>query len=260
MAEYKVQVTCPECGKDVTCGVDIPTTTLSSKPDVRGKIDPVGNILVYRITSEELKQFIIRKARKYVPDAKVEVIPRYCEKKNPRKTEPHRSFASLRIAFSENVMEQKDDNGWFGKIGDTGSHVRVVKGLFENIIQMYKYDPKEINQWLSSYKVLEELEEMFGLTEPYIRDLQKYSTPCRVKTTDNQYWIIFSAAANKVIKDMLTEIHTNTPIGRIQIQDIHPISKDMCEFIVYVHPEDMKLQENPHVRQIMLGEEKPKKG
>lgn len=260
MAEHKMEVTCPECGKSMICGVDIPTTALPNSPDVRGKINPIGNILVYRITSEEIKQFIIHKARKYVPDAKVEVVPCYIEKKNQKKTEPHRSFAFLRIAFSENVMDTPDENGWFGRIGENNSRVHIVKGLFENIIQMYKFDPKEIDRWMSSYKILEELEETFGLTETYIKFLKEYANPRRVPTNDNQHWIFFSAAANAVIKDMLTEIHTNTPVGRIQIQDIHPISKDICEFIVYVHPEDMKLQENPHVRQIMLGEEKPKKG
>lgn len=259
MAEQKIGVTCPECGKQMICEINVPTTALPDSPDIRGKIEPVGNILVYRITSEEIKQFIIHKARKYVPDAKIEVVPCYIEKKNQKKTEPHRSFASLRIAFSENVVDHPDENGWFGRIGENSGRVRIVKSLFENLIQMYKFDPKEIDRWTSSYKILEELEETFGMTEAYIKDLKTYSIPRRIKTNDNQYWIFFSAAANAVIRDMLTDVHTNAPIGRIQIQDIHPISKDICEFIVYVHPEDMKLQENPHVRQIMLGEEKPKK-
>jgi len=259
MAEYKVQGTCPKCGEDVMVNVDIPVTALPDNPETRSKITPVGNILVYRITSEEIKQFIIQKSRKYVPDVKIEVVPCYCERKRRKDNEPHRSYASLSIAFSENIMEQKDTNGWYGKIGENNSHVRVVKGLFENIIQMYRYNPKDIDKWLSSYKILEELEDTFGMTEAYIRNLKAYSVPRRVQTSDRQWWIIFSAAANSVIKDMLTDRNTNEPIGRIQIQDIHMLSQGICEFIVYVHPDDMRLQENPHVRQILLGEEKPKK-
>ncbi|MCM1215420.1 MAG: hypothetical protein NC548_12985 [Lachnospiraceae bacterium] len=259
MAEHKIQFTCPSCGENGILSVDLPTTSTPDKPNVRSRISPIGNILVYRITSEEIKQFIIHKARKYVPDAKIEVVTCYSEKKNQKKNEPHRSYASLRVAFSENVVEQKDENGWFGKIGDNNNRVRVVKGLFENLIQMYKFDIKDIDKWLSSYKTLEELEELFGLTETDIKDMRAYANPRRVPTRGGEQWIIFQAAANKVIRDMLTDSKTNKQIGRIQIQDVRAISKDICEFIVYVHPEDMKLQENIHVRQLMLGEEKPKK-
>jgi hypothetical protein len=57
----------------------------------------------------------------------------------------------------------------------------------------------------------------------------------------------------------LTDVNTGKVPGRIQINDIYPISKEIVEFVVYVHPAQMKTRENPHVRQILLGEEKPKK-
>jgi hypothetical protein len=45
----------------------------------------------------------------------------------------------------------------------------------------------------------------------------------------------------------------------MQIMDVHPISNNIVEFVVYIHPDEVLVKENPHVRQILIGEEKPKK-
>lgn len=259
MQESKFGAKCPLCNKDIVLTSTIPSDPLELAPVVRGKLTPAGSIYVYKISSEEIKQFITKKAAKFVPDVKVEVVPRYCEKKRRRESDPHHSYASLRIAFSENVIEQKDDLGWYGKIGESTENVRVVESIFKGIIEKYQYNRKEIEGWMKSYKTLEELEDGLGMTEAYINDIRMYSTPRRVQTTNKESWIIFSAAAENVIQDMLTDASTNKVSGRILIQDIYPISKEVVEFIVHVNPAEMKLRENPHVRQILMGEEKPKK-
>lgn len=256
MSEFTIQATCPKCGEELALKADIPTA--SSVPDVRSKITPVGSIQVYKITSEMMKAFIIAKAKKYCPSVKMDIVPRYTERK-ARKNEPHRAYASLRIAFSEEIVEKKEDLGFYGKLVESNFSPRIQPSIYQNLIRMYGYTPKEINSWLDSYKNMEELEEGLGITEAYLDDLKRYATPRMIESNDNQKWIIFSADAANVITDMLTDINSNEPIGRIQIQDVYQISKDIIEFIVYVHPTAMKLKENPHVRQILLGEEKPKK-
>lgn len=257
MAKVNVAVNCPECNHEFMIQADLTGKDLA--PTVRSKINPIGDILVYKITSEDIKNFIVQKSKKYVPDAKVEVVPRYCEKKRRRDSEPHKSYASLRIAFSDNVVEQNEDAGWFGKIGENNGNVRIVPSLFQEIISRYQYNRKELDAWMKDYKTLEELEENLGMTEAYLNDIKMYATPQRILTVTKEPWIIFSAAAENVISDMLTDPTDNKPIGRIQIQDVYPISKDIVEFLIYIHPEEMKLKENPHVRQILLGEEKAKK-
>lgn len=257
MAKVNLSVNCPDCNKDFMVQADLTSADLA--PTVRSKINPIGDILVYKITSEDIKQFIIQKSKKYVPDAKVEVVPRYCERKRRRDSEPHRSYASLRIAFSDSVVEKNEDAGWYGKIGENDGNVRIVPTLFKEIISRYQYNKKDIEGWMKNYKTLEDLEENLGMNEAYLNDLKMYATPQRILTTNNEPWIIFSAAAENVISDMLTDPTNNEPIGRIQIQDVYPISKDIVEFLIYIHPLEMKLKENPHVRQILLGEEKAKK-
>ena len=226
---------------------------------MRSNIKPIGNITVYRISSEQIKQFITEKARQYVPDVRMTIVPRYCEKKRKNNNDPHRSYASLRIAFSENIIEKKQDLGWYGNIGETANNVKLQEGIMKGLINKYQYNRKEIEAWLKNYKTLEELEEGLGMTEAYIRDLHMYSVPQRIKANGDESWIIFAAAAENVIEDMLTDKNTGKVPGRIQIQDVYPISKDIVEFVIYVHPAQMKVRENPHVRQILLGEEKPKK-
>jgi hypothetical protein len=252
------EVNCPKCNEAIRIKYPVERSN-ASYPNVRSNLKPIGDILVYRISSEQIKDFIIQKARQYVQDVRIMIVPRYCEKKRKNNRDPHRSYASLRIGFSENVVEEKTDLGWYGEIGDTGSNVKLQKGIMNGLIKQYQYNRKEIDRWLKDYKTLEELEEGLGMTEAYINDLRMYAVPQRIKADNNENWIIFAAAAENVIADMLTETGTNVVPGRIQINDVYPISKDIVEFVIYVHPTQMKVRENPHVRQILLGEEKPKK-
>lgn len=261
--KVNLEVTCPQCGGNFLASAEIPNTQTShdSYPAVRGGMQPIGRILEYRISSEDLKNFIIEKAREYVPDVLIEIAPRYCEKKRKSRYEEHRSYASLRIAFSDNVIKQQDNLGWFGAIGENSNNVKFHEGILNGLINKFKYDRKMVESWLKDYKILEELEDSFGMTEAYIKDLAMYTTPQRVKANsgDKKPWIIFSAAAENVINDFLTDKTTNKVPGHIEIKDVYPISKEIVQFVVYVHPEQTQVRENPHVRQILLGEEKPKK-
>lgn len=257
MKEVILNVNCPHCSGAVSVSTEINPCSLA--PDVRSKIRPVGSPFVYKISSDQIKQFIVQKAAVLCPDVKVEVAPRYCEKKRKRENEMHHSYASLRIAFSDNAIERNSDLGWYGKIGEGAGSPRIVKSLFNGLVQEYMYNKRDIEGWLKSYKNLEELEETLGMTEEYIEDLRTYSVPRRVPTNGNESWIIFASAPEKVLADMLTDVSTDKLIGRMQIQDVYKVSKDVVEFVVYVYPQDIQVQENVHVRQILLGEEKPKK-
>lgn len=268
--EIRLNSTCPNCGEEIELTAEIDKSMFpedegssvnnsNNYANVRSKLKPIGSVDVYRFTSDDIKQFIIQKARQYVPNVNIEVVPRYCEKKRRSKAEPHKSYASLRIAFSTHVLEKKGDYGFFEKIAESAGNVRVVNDIFYNIINLYKYDRNQLSKWTKDYKSLEYLEEEFGMTEAYINDLKEYSIPQRITDANNKQWIIFSAAAENVIKDMLTEVKTNSLPGKMQIVDIYPISKDIVEFLVYMHPKTMDLKENSHVRQILTGEEKPKK-
>lgn len=256
----KIVTECPACKTPVSLTAEV--DPIQTAPKIRGEIPPVGSIFVYKISSEQIKQFIINKARaaEDAKDVKIEVVPVYTEKRRHRDGEPHKSYASLRIAFSEEGLEQKtEDQGWFGRIGNTSTNMTIVKSLFDDIVTKYKYNRKEVEKWLNSYKTLEKLEENLGITEKFVNDLLLYCTPQRIVANNKENWVIFAAAAENVIADMLTDPKTHVPVGRIQIQDVYQISKDVVEFIVYLHPADMKLKEDPHVRKILMGEEKARK-
>ena len=266
LTKYK----CDNCGKEVIIKVPQNTpepdeqvstpTKVKQVPPIKCKnLKPVGDIIVYRISSEQIKEHIVELARQYVSDVRIIVAPRYCEKKRKNNNEPHRSYASLRIAFSDNIVEQREDYGWYGAVGENGSNVKLHSSIMKHIIDKFKYNRKQIEGWLKNYKALEELEDGLGMTEAYINDIRLYATPQLIKADGKENWIFFSAAPENIIADMLTNPNTGNVQGRIQIQDVYPISKDIVEFVVYVHPTQMKFRENPHVRQILNGEEKPKK-
>ena len=166
----------------------------------------------------------------------------------------------MRIAFSENIVKNNSKRGWFDTIGENSDNINFHEGILNGLINRYKYNYKVIDSWLSNYDTLEQLENAFGMTESYLKDLRLYAIPRRIKDhNERKDWFVFSAAAENVIMDFLTDTSTNKVPGRIKIEKIYPISKDIVQFIVYVYPEQVELKENPHVRQILLGEEKPKK-
>ncbi len=257
MQTLKARDHCPYCGEEVV--MNVPADPALLAPAVRGKLRPAGTIQVYKISSQDITAFLTEKSRLFCPDVKVETVSLYCERKARSEREPHRSYASMRVGFSEHIIEEAKSDGWFGRVGEINGTSRIKKTMFENIIRRYSYNRKEVESWLKSYKRMEDLEENLGMTEPFITDILKYCTPQRVRTTDKEDWIIFSLAPENVISDMLTPIDEGEKPGRIQIADIYQINKDNVEYVVYVHPAEMKLKENPHVRQILLGEDKKKK-
>lgn len=245
---------CPNCSEDITLTTEISKSMLS--PNVRSKMTPVGSVDVYRITSEDMKQFIIQKTKMYVPEASIEVIPKYTERRRRAGKEAKRSYASLRIAFSDNVLEKQDKDDFLEKFLNIESNLKIVQSVFNNIVNLYKFNREDINKWLNDYKVMEFLEDKFGMNEAYIRDIKEYSIPRSVQDANGRQWIIFSASVESVIRDMLTDVNTNTVQGKIQIMDVTQISNDMVEFMVYMYPTSMNLTENSYVRQLLTGENK----
>lgn len=255
--EITVKSNCPHCGKSITTAYDLPENM--APPSVRSKLDPVGTMHVYRISSEQIKEYLTEKVREIVPSTKLDLAPRYTEKKRRSKSDQVHSYASLNIALSDDVIQNGSDNSWFGSIGQDSSSVRVMDDMYKNIIKKYRFDPKDVREWLKDYKIMEDLEENFGMDESFIQELKKFSNPQRVATVDKKSWVVFAAAPEYIIGDMLTDPSTGKIPGRMRINRTYLISKTMVEYIVYLDPTDMDLQEDPRVRQILMGEEKLKK-
>ena len=254
MSEKVLSVECPYCKKELN--VELPASLPSVENKTRALLKPVGRIAVYRITTDEIKTFVQQKANFYKEGIAVEATVRYCERKN---SNPHRGYAFFKIAFNENALERNQQAGWFEKIGENSDNVRFINDIFVGLIKKYSFDKDGINDLLSNYKRLEKVEEMFGLTEAILSEIRELATPKRIISNNaGENWIMFSARAEKIIEDMLENPDTDKVDGSIEIHDVHPISKDNIEFIVYVHPKEMKSSENPYIRKILSGEIKLK--
>ena len=256
MSEEKVlTVDCPYCSKEFN--VELPDSSgVTESKRVRALLKPVGTVHVYRITTDEIKAFVQQKANFYREGISVEATVRYCERKN---SNPHRGYAFLKIAFNENALERNQKAGWFEKIGENSDNVRFINDIFVGLVKKYSFDKDGIDDLLSNYKRLEKVEEMFGLTEAILTEIRELAIPKRViSNSAGENWIMFAARAEKIIEDMLEDPATDKVDGSIEIHDVHPISKDNIEFIVYVHPKEMKASENPYIRKILSGEIKLK--
>lgn len=253
----RIRADCPHCKNEVAVKFNLPDEY--APPAVRcPNLMPSGNMFVYKISSELIKDYLTKKAQKLVAATKLELVPRYIEKKRRHKSDPIRSYAALNIGLSDDVILNNDGGSWFGTIGQDTSRVKIVDSMYESFIKKFRFDPKDVNSWLKDYKTMEELEEAFGINEPYLQELRKYSMPQRVLTTEKKSWVIFSAAPEKIIRDMLADPSTGRVQGKLRIVRTYAISKSVVEYVVHLDPTDLELQEDQHVRQILAGEEKLK--
>ena len=256
MSEEKVlSVECPFCNQELN--VELPESVPRDTSKTRALLKPVGNVRVYRITTDEMKAFVQQKANFYKDGIIVEGGARYFERKN---SNPHRGYCYMKLAFNENALENNQQAGWFEKIGESSDGVRFISDIFVGLIQKYGFDRQGLNDLLSNYKRLEKVEEMFGLTEDALREIREFVTPKRILASKSSggNWIMFSARAEKIIEDMLENPDTDKVEGSIEIHDVHPLTKENIEFVVYVHPKEMRASENPYIRKSLSGEIKLK--
>lgn len=260
MSKVQLQTSCPNCGEELLVSADVSND--QSAPNLRSGLQPDSVIHKYTFSSEVVKKYLIKKAQKAVPGVKMEIVPIYTELKKQKKFQPHKSYASFRIAFSEDAIANDVDDSWYMKIGSDSSNVKYENSKLGPFIKKFAYNPQSLNEWSKSYKTLEDLEDAFGITEQYLNDIKLYARPTRISDGDKtNKWIIFSAAAENIIRDMFTDPVTQCPAGDIKINDVRRISKEIVEFEVYLNPNQVteNYQNTAMVRSIMMGDTKPKK-
>lgn len=253
---------CPNCKTQMPFRIGIDTQDIRMyAPTIRAgaNYSPDGLIFVYKITSNHIRDFLIEKTHEYVSDAKVVSVPIYCENKRKRQDGHHNSYSTIRVAFSKEVsLNPRDRDDWFVNIGTGDGRVQVNRDLFNHVMSPYKYDQRFYNDPLKDYDKMSELEDHHGITEKFLKDLKMYAIPRWVKAAGGEEWIFFSAAPEFIIVDMLTDVTTGKPIGKIVVEDEYLINKDTVEYLVYVHVNEFERKISEHVRAIMLGEEKAK--
>lgn len=258
MGNLTISATCPSCGAELNVEAVAPDTVT---PNLRCKMQPSSTTLIYEVTSKDIATFVTEKAKQYARDVRVEVLPKFCCAKRKSEDDPVRSYANFRIAFSEKEVTRGNDNlGWFGKIGESSESVSIIPTMMENIIEKYSYKLSDIKHWLDSYPIMEKLEDRYGMTEAYIKDLEGFVRPRRIPTTTKENWIIFAAAPENIIHDMFTDPATQKEPGRLTISNPIEIQKGgEIKYYVAVHLGENNYKDNPHVREIMLGEKESKK-
>ena len=259
---YELETTCPNCHATFKSTYELeveapvlpaPESTAEAIPETRAKLEPDSQIFVYKITSEQIKQFIIDKTKCLCPDVKVEVAPVYIERKSRNDSNKRIAYASIRIAFSDKVIDHGREYGYYGRLGESEENTRMIRSMFTDIYQKYHFSSEELDVYLNSYKNMEALEENFGISEEYLRDLRRFANPSKMKDANGDWWVFFSGSAEKIITDMLAKPVENSAkySGRISIEDVFQVSKDNVEFLVYLYP-DTDVPEDPRVRQILL--------
>lgn len=254
----KTVVKCPYCEKAIA------VENTSSVPFTRSRITPFNTIRVYKISTEEMKEFLQQKLSQLKEGTKVDLIATFSQplnkekkKKKERKSEAEvlRGRGNIRVAFSHHIIEGGEKQDWFLKAGENNNHPSIINSVLKNVIEKYSYDRKEIGNILQDYSEMERLENMYGITEEFLRDIYNYCTPRAISaTTNGDMWVFFSAMPEKIIADMLENPDPETNNGRIEIVDCYPVSSGVLEYIVYLHPEEAMMKDNIFVRKLLMGD------
>lgn len=257
--KFNAKLKCVHCGKDFITKMEVEPAALA--PNLRGDMRPAGINYEYNVSSDDIKAFIVKTAKQYVPDAHIEIVTRFCEKKKRKDNEPHRSYAAFKIGFSHHVLPNDgEDDSWFRQLGESGSNVMVVKDLWDHLINRWRYDPKFVDDWLKSYKRLEQLEDGLGITEAFINEIKEFNRPRGIKVPGtNDVWVTFMASPEKILNDFFSDPVTGKLAGRISVADIVQVSKppkEVVNYKIFMNPYQVETTENPHVRQILSGNEK----
>lgn len=249
---FDIKAVCEHCHKPTHVTAELPSDPIALAPEVESYMHPTSLKYVYRVTIDDIKRFLLTKARLLVPGIKLEVVGVYCERKTKNKDD-HRAHAYVRVAYSSEAVEKNEDLGWYGRLGDRTSNVSIVKDLSKFMIDKYKYDRREIDKCIKDYEYMEILEESFGMTENYLSNLRSFCTPRGLKATDNTLWVIVAANPAKIFEDMLANSDDHTLHGEVKIQDVNMISKDNVEFTVYYDPYAIQAKDDPNVVKLLLG-------
>lgn len=255
MVEINVPINCPKCGKETLAGIKADPRIFA--PKIRGDKMPDSVPYRYHVTSEDIKEFILKTARTYVPEVEMDIFTRYHEKKIRKgSNEPHRSYAFFKMAFSYHVIKDYN-NGWFQQLGQAGNNVQICDSMMKGLIDRWKYDIKDINKILKSYENMEQLEDTFGITDEFIIDLKEFAVPKGVRVKGGKdIWVFFSASPEAILHDYFTDKTTNKVAGKLSIKQPTMISKDIIDYEVTLDPYIAESAINPHVRQILAKEEK----
>lgn len=250
--EVTFEISCPHCAKGVR--VNAPIDPISCAADVRAGIKPAGAAYIYQITSDMIENFIQQKARQFSPDIKVVCTPISTkEPKNPNARKDKKRYAFIKVAFSDAALEQKNGS-WYEKIAE--SNIRMIPELFATIVSKYKYDRDTVSKWLKDYRFMEYLEAFFGITTDLLEEIKDGTVPKMINGNDGSRWIYFSASPEKIIMDMLSEVGKETPAGRMEITNTTVIAKGQIAYTVNVYPNELPVNENAHVRSILMGDQK----
>ena len=241
--------TCANCNKQYV----LETTG----PPVRSLMEPLGEILIYRITSDDMRIFLTELINVYAPGTLLELVPYYCQKQKAKRDKNSNvregGYASLRLAFSEHILERPRNKTFYTKMGESQATPKFIESVLSNFIRKFEYSKKMLDELIDDYRAQEELENRYGMTQADLRNIRDFAKPVPMPTINGDNWIIFQARPELIIKCMLENPDTGEVDGAIDISDrVYPVSKGVVEFIVHVHPEETSAVGNPLVREMMM--------
>jgi hypothetical protein len=226
---------CPKCQTKLSLDPDLEDVLPS--PKLRSNHKPATELLVYKETTETIKQFLTEKCRAYAPDINIELITRYNERKNRKNEdwEPHRGYAYFILCMTANEAMTPESDDLYTRIASEGrDNVSLISEIRHHIKDKYKWDINWVKAALNDYKVMTKLEESLGLTPAMLAEIKQFSEP-RVIKSNNVAWVEVAISVEKVLADMFTDVTTKNTVP-FMIRDVRPISENNIQYEIHVDP------------------------
>lgn len=270
----KITVTtvCDSCNKQLDLEVPISADVLDIKasdigldnlaPDLEaGWLKPKEEILVYKVNTKDIEKYLTIKSKIVDPNIKLIVDSTYISREKRFSGKANHAYSSLQLTFSTNAIKSnKYGEGWPYEYEYDNGRVILIDSLMDNIIRRYSYNRKELIELTKPKKFDKryDLEQKLSIDDKYLKQLIHFSIPRVVEnTTTGNKVVIVVLSPELVLKDMFREMGKNhKSSGLIDIKSVNFISEGIVEYLIHLYPGKSELRENPHVRQILLGERK----
>jgi hypothetical protein len=224
---------CPKCQTKLSLDPNLEDVLPS--PKLRSGHKPTSELLVYRESTETIRQFLIDKCRAYAPDVNIQLITRYSEKKSRKANEPHVSYAYFILCMTANEALAEESDDMYIRLGSEGrNNLSFISEIKKHIIDKYSWDYRWVHDTLNSYKDVEKLENQLGITPTMLAEIGKFCDPSIIKS-NNVAWVEVAISAEKVLNDMFMDMSTQKTI-QYKIIDTRLISETNVEYLIHVDP------------------------
>ena len=204
--------------------------TADVKVNNKANRKPDSIIYEYRITTDEMREFVSAKANHLKTNLKAIIAIDIWKRRG-------KVYPSMKMSLSEEALKvSSSEYSFYHKIAIDKNENNFVDPVTLGLIEKYGFNEKAIRNLLDNSKELDRIEDDFGVNETNINAIREIIKPKAITYNGriDETWYVMAVRPEAIILDMLSEKGTDMVLGDFVISEYIPISKENVEAVVHV--------------------------